>query len=285
MSSAELLVRRSHSATSAASPRRRAHVLRRTSSSGGSISRASVASSLRVLEEMVERLSLQSATPDLAALGECHICYDAPRTIRFRPCRHTVACERCVLRLIATASGRLTCPHCKQRVDEVVSLTASAEAGAATCVPLARQRTYTPAEADLAEGRTLAALLAASPYEAEAAAAAAAMQGNASPHTDASGGASPGARFSSDAETDNSDEEHGVIDGGHYERPRRRSAEAINRGERWYRRLRGRMMMSGMMPSALRTAARGIDFGGDGDEPGRREWLDPTRERPHLRIS
>ena len=48
---------------------------------------------------------------------QCIICFDAPRSIRFRPCHHSTMCDGCVLKLIAHSENRkLTCPSCCQPI-------------------------------------------------------------------------------------------------------------------------------------------------------------------------
>ena len=46
----------------------------------------------------------------------CLICLDRKRSSRLRPCLHVVACETCVLGLIARGEGR--CPTCRARIKE-----------------------------------------------------------------------------------------------------------------------------------------------------------------------
>lgn len=78
-----------------------------------------------------------------------------------------------MLRLIAQSRGRargLICPHCKQRVEELVCL-GQHDADAPSVPSIARQATYTPAEADTAQGGAIESLFDNSPFAEEAAAA------------------------------------------------------------------------------------------------------------------
>ena len=51
---------------------------------------------------------------------QCIICFDAPRSIRFRPCHHSTMCDGCVLKLIARSENRkLICLTCRTPVERL----------------------------------------------------------------------------------------------------------------------------------------------------------------------
>jgi hypothetical protein len=57
------------------------------------------------------------AADEEAEEKQCIICFDAPRSIRFRPCHHSTMCDGCVLKLIAHSENRkLNCPSCCQPI-------------------------------------------------------------------------------------------------------------------------------------------------------------------------
>jgi hypothetical protein len=60
------------------------------------------------------------AADEEAEEKQCIICFDAPRSIRFRPCHHSTMCDGCVLKLIARSENRkLVCLTCRTPVERL----------------------------------------------------------------------------------------------------------------------------------------------------------------------